>query len=461
MTAPDKTVSEDIIATDHSSVWYHLTQLQPGKGVDPLVIVEGKGMRVTDAGGREYLDATSGGVWTVNVGYGREEIARAVHDQLLKMCYFAGTAANEAGGRYASALLRKIPGMGKVYYSNSGSEANEKAYKMIRQLAHLEGDGSRHTIIYRDRDYHGTTIAALSSSGHIQRKHQYGPFVPGFVAFAHCLCYRCPFGKTYGSCDIDCARDLETVILREGPETVGGVVLEPVTAGGGVIPPVPEYFPIIQEICRKYGVLLHIDEVVCGLGRTGKWFGHQHYDVQPDLVTMAKGVASGYAAIACTVTSQALFERFQANPADPMHYSRDISTFGGCTGGPAAALANLRIIENENLLDNVVRMGERLMDGLSHLQEKYPVIGDVPGKGLFAGLELVCDRVTREPVPENYAAAIVGHCMLDGVIIGRTNRSFEKLNNTLCLSPALIATGRDIDDIVAALDRAFAANPLV
>ena len=114
MTAPDKTVSEDIIATDHSSVWYHLTQLQPGKGVDPLVIVEGKGMRVTDAGGREYLDATSGGVWTVNVGYGREEIARAVHDQLVKMCYFAGSAANEAGGRYASALLRKIPGMGKV-----------------------------------------------------------------------------------------------------------------------------------------------------------------------------------------------------------------------------------------------------------------------------------------------------------------------------------------------------------
>ncbi len=460
MPAPDMPVSEDIIATDYSSVWYHLTQHQPQEGVPPLVIVEGKGMRVTDATGREYLDATSGGVWTVNVGYGREEIARAVHDQLVKMCYFAGTAATEPGGKFAHALLQKLPGMGKVYYSNSGSEANEKAYKMIRQLAHLEGDGSRHKIIYRDRDYHGTTIAALSSSGQLERKHQYGPYVPGFAAFANCLCYRCPFGKTYGSCDIDCARDLEAVILREGPETVGGVVLEPVTAGGGVIPPVPEYFPIIQEICRKYEVLLHIDEVVCGLGRTGKWFGHQHYDVQPDLVTMAKGVASGYAAIACTVTTRALFDRFQADPADRMHYFRDISTFAGCAGGPAAALENLRIIEQENLLDNVVRMGDRLLDGLSGLKEKYPVIGDARGKGLFAGLELVCDRTTREPVPESYVAAIVGHCMQEGVIIGRTNRSLEKLNNTLCLSPALIATARDIDDIVTALDRALAANPL-
>ena len=289
------------IGTDHSSVWYHLTQHTLLEETGPLVMVEGRGMRVTDSKGKDYLDATSGGVWSVNVGYGREEIARAVHDQLLKMCYFAGTAGSEPGARYASALLKKLPGMGKVYYCNSGSEANEKAYKMVRQLAHIEGDGSRHKIIYRDRDYHGTTIGALSSTGQFERKHQYGPFAPGFAEFANCLCYRCPFGKEYGSCDIDCARDLETVIQREGPDTVGSVVVEPITAGGGVITPVPEYFPIIQAICRKYDILLHIDEVVCGLGRTGKWFGHQHYDVQPDLITMAKGVASGYAAIALSL----------------------------------------------------------------------------------------------------------------------------------------------------------------
>jgi taurine-pyruvate aminotransferase len=460
MAAEQTQSSPDHQASRPSSVWYHLTQHQPLGDASPTVIVEGRGMRVTDAAGREYLDATSGGVWSVNVGYGREEIARAVHDQLLKMCYFAGTLGSEPGERYAAALLEKLPGMGKVYYSNSGSEANEKAYKMVRQLAHVEGDGSKHKIIYRDRDYHGTTIGALSSTGQFERKNQYGPFAPGFAEFANCCCYRCPFGKEYGSCDIECARDLETVILREGPETVGSVVLEPITAGGGVIPPVPEYFPIIQEICRRYDVLLHIDEVVCGLGRTGKWFGHQHYDVQPDLVTLAKGVASGYAAISCTVATRALFDRFRADPEHRMHYFRDISTFGGCTGGPAAALENLRIIEREQLLDNAVRMGERLREGLLGLKDKYPQVGDVRGVGLFAGLELVSDRATKEPVHESHAARIVAHCMREGVIIGRTNRSFEQLNNTLCLSPALIATSRDIDDIVAALDGALAANPL-
>jgi taurine-pyruvate aminotransferase len=392
----------------------------------------------------------------VNVGYGREEIADAVRDQLVKLCYFAGNAATEPGMRHATALLEKMPGMAKVYYSNSGSESNEKAYKLVRQLAHLEGDGSKHKIIYRDRDYHGTTIAALSSTGQFERKNQYGPFVPGFVEFANCCCYRCPFGKDYGSCDIECARDLETVIRQEGPETVGAVVLEPITAGGGVIPPVPEYFPIIQEICRKYGVLLHIDEVVCGLGRTGKWFGYQHYDVQPDLVTMAKGVASGYAAISCTVTTQAVFDRMSADTSDPMHYFRDISTFGGCSSGTTAAYANLRIIEREQLLENTRLMGDRLLDGLLGLQDKYAVIGDVRGKGLFAGLELVSDRASKQPLPESYGAAIVAHCMQQGVIIGRTNRCFTELNNTLCLSPALIATARDIDDIVDALDKAFA-----
>ena len=318
--------NKDIISTDKSTVWHHLMQHKTLENGDPLVIVKGKGLRVEDANGREYLDATSGGVWCVNVGYGRERIANAIRDQLVEMCYFANSGGNVPGAIYAEKLLEKMPGMGRVYYSNSGSEANEKAYKMVRQLSHIKGDGRKHKIIYRDRDYHGTTIGALSSSGQEQRKQQYGPFVPGFSSFSHCLCYRCPFGKTYGSCDIECAKDLETAILREGPDQVGAVVLEPVTAGGGVIPPVPEYFPIIQEICRKYDVLLHIDEVVCGVGRTGEWFGYQHYGVQPDMVTMAKGVASAYAAISCTVTTEDLFNQFKAHPEDNLSYFRDIST---------------------------------------------------------------------------------------------------------------------------------------
>jgi len=210
----------------------------------------------------------------------------------------------------------------------------------------------------------------------------------------------------------------------------------------------------VQEICTKYNVLLHIDEVVCGVGRTGTWFGYQHYGIKPDFVTMAKGVASGYAAISCTVTTEEVFSMFK-DAGDPMSYFRDISTFGGCTAGPAAALENMRIIEDEGLLDNTLKMGARVLDNLNALMEKHKVIGDVRGKGLFCGAELVADRKTKEPMDEKKVAAVVAECNAQGVIIGMTNRSLPGLNNTLCLSPALIATPDDIDQITGAIDKAL------
>ncbi len=446
--------SGKIVSDDKSHVWHHLSQHKPLETSDPMVIVEGAGMRVRDINGKSYLDAVSGGVWTVNVGYGRERIATAVRDQLVKMCYFANFAGNIPGTRFAEKLVSKMPGLSRVYYSNSGSEANEKAYKLVRQLAALKNNGQKHKIVYRERDYHGTTITALSSSGQSQRKDQYGPFTPGFVEIPHCLAYHAPNGDDpdYG---VQAARELEKAILREGPDTVGAVVLEPITAGGGVIVPPEGYFETIAEICRQYGVLLHIDEVVCGLGRTGKWFGYQHFGVRPDIVTMAKGIASGYAAISATVTSEALFREFLAEPADTMHYFRDISTFGGCAGGPAAALENLRIIEEEKLLDNAAAMGEYLMGRLRELQDKHAVIGDVRGKGLLVGVELVADRAARAPVDESVAIAVAADCLKQGVLIGRTNRSFPQYNNTLCLSPALICGKDDLDEIITALDGAL------
>ena len=445
---------EKIIQDDKARVWHHLTQHKTFESADPMMIVEGRGLRIRDARGKEYLDAVSGGVWTVNVGYGRERIARAVYEQLIKLCYFANVAGNAPGAMFAEALISKMPGMSRVYYSNSGSEANEKAYKIVRQIADKKHGGRKHKIVYRDRDYHGTTITALSSCGQFERKSQYGPFTPGFVEMPHCCQYRCQYDDEtdYG---VKAARELENVILREDPDTVGAVVLEPITAGGGVIVPPEGYWETIQEICRKYEVLLHVDEVVCGLGRTGKWFGYQHYGIEPDIVTMAKGVASGYAAISCTVTTEAVFDEFKDNPDDRMSYFRDISTFGGCTAGPAAALENMRIIEDENLLENVTEVGEYLMQRLLELQEKHALIGDVRGKGLLAGVELVKDRATREPVDESMAVKIAADCLARGVIIGRTNRSFRRLNNTLCLAPALIASRDDIDEIVEALDGAI------
>lgn len=444
-----------VVEADRAHVWHHLTQHKPFETGEPRIIVEGRGMRVWDQKGKEFLDAVSGGVWTVNVGYGRERIANAVRDQLIKINYFAGSAGSIPGALFSEKLISKMPGLTRVYFTNSGSEANEKAFKMVRQIAHKRYGGKKHKILYRDRDYHGTTIATLSAGGQEERGAQYGPFTPGFVRVPHCLEYRAQWdlsGEAYGKRAADA---IEEVILAEGPDTVGAICLEPVTAGGGVITPPEGYWQRVQEICRKYDVLLHIDEVVCGIGRTGTWFGYQHYGIEPDFVTMAKGVASGYAAIACCVTSERVFELFKDDDTDPMNYFRDISTFGGCTAGPAAALENMAIIEEEGLLENTVKMGDYMLDQLNALKDKHAVVGDVRGKGLFLGVELVSDRASKEPAPEKQVQAVLAECGAQGVIIGATNRSIPGLNNTLCYSPALIATKSDIDEIVQATDKAL------
>jgi taurine-pyruvate aminotransferase len=442
-----------ILEADKKHVWHHLINHKGFETVDPRVIVEGKGMRVWDAKGKEYLDAVSGAVWTVNVGYGRGSIANVVRDQLVRMNYFAGVGGSIPGALFAEKLISKMPGMSRVYYSNSGSEANEKVYKMVRQISHRHYKGKKNKILYRERDYHGTTIGALATSGQAERAAMYGPYPDGFVMVPHCLEYRKQWDvENYGERAADA---IEEVILREGPDTVGCLILEPVTAGGGVIVPPTGYFERVQEICKKYNVLLAIDEVVCGVGRTGIWFGYQHFGIKPDFVTMAKGVASGYAAISCTVTTEAIFDMFKDDASDPMSYFRDISTFGGCTSGPAAALENMRIIEDEGLLDNTVAMGNRVVANLQALMEKHKVIGDVRGKGLFCGAELVADRATKEPMDEKKVGAVVADCNAQGVIIGMTNRSLPGLNNTLCLSPALICTADDVDQITGAIDRAL------
>ncbi|SNR34403.1 aspartate aminotransferase family protein [Puniceibacterium sediminis] len=456
----DGTFSENdlsrVVAADKAHVWHHLSQHKPYETSDPRIMVEGKGMKVWDQHGKEHLDGVSGGVWTVNVGYGRESIANAVRDQLVKLNYFAGSAGSIPGALFSEKLISKMPGLSRVYYANSGSEANEKAFKMVRQIAHKRYGGTKHKILYRDRDYHGTTIGCLSAGGQEERNAQYGPFAPGFVRVPHCLEYHAADQgapvENYGEWAAD---QIEQVILREGPDTVGALCLEPVTAGGGVITPPIGYWQRVSEICKKYDILLHIDEVVCGVGRTGTWFGYQHYGIQPDMVTMAKGVASGYAAISCLVTTEEVFNLFKSDASDPLDYFRDISTFGGCTSGPAAALENMRIIEDEGLLENTTKMGDYMLDQLRGMMDRHAIIGDVRGKGLFLGAELVSDRDSRTPAAEKQVGAVVADCMAQGVIIGATNRSVPGYNNTLCFSPALIAKKDNIDHILSAVDSAL------
>ncbi len=210
-----------------------------------------------------------------------------------------------------------------------------------------------------------------------------------------------------------------------------------------------------RALADESGALLWLDEGQTGMGRTGEWFGYQNFGVKPDIVTMAKGVASGYAAISCTVTTERVFDMFKDDASDPLNYFRDISTFGGCTSGPVAALENMRIIEDENLLANTDAMGARMMDNLHALMDKHRVIGDVRGKGLFCGVELVSDRTTKEVVTEAQVAAVVAECGARGVIIGASNRSVPDKNNCLCFSPALISTADDIDQITDAVDGAL------
>lgn len=449
---PKKFNSEQLIQLDKSHLWHHLTQHKIFETKDPMIITEADGFILKDISGREYLDAVSGAVWCVNVGYGRESIAKVMYEQLKLMPYYAGSAGNIPAILMAEKIADLIPSCQKVFFSNSGSEANEKAFKMVRQRARkLYPDKEKYKILFRNRDYHGTTIGALSATGQEQRKAEYGPFVPGFVEFPHACCYRCHFGKEYPNCDIDCAKVVEDVILQEGPDTVGAVIVEPITAGGGVIPPVKEYYPTLQEICKKYDVLLIMDEVVNGFGRTGKWFGHQHYDVKPDMVTMAKGIASSYAPLSATAVSNEVFEAFLDDPSDELAYFRDISTYGGYAAGIAAGLENIRILEDEKLIENSAKMGEYFLGALNELRE-FPIVGDVRGKGLFAGIELVTDKKAKTPMPDSEIAKIMATINGEGVLIGKTNRSFNNnLNNVITFAPALIADKEILDRIVAAV----------
>ncbi len=446
--------TEEMVKADKDCLWHHLKPHKVFETQEQMVIVDGKGLVVTDIRGKEYLDATSGGVWSVMVGYGRDSIAEAVCEQMKKMPYFAGAFGTVPAIKFAKKLLEKLPRLGKVFFSNSGSEANEKAYKIIRQASRISPERKgKYKIMYRDRDYHGTTIGAMSSSGQAQRKMDFGPFLEGFIEFPHCSCYRCPYDKAYGECNIECARKVEDIILKEGPETIGALIVEPITAGGGILKPVKEYYPLLQEICRKYDIWLVMDEVVCGFGRTGKFWGHEHYDVDPDIVTMAKGLASSYEALSATVVRQEIFDLFLNDPNDPdtrLNYFRDISTYGGCTSSTTAALESTRIIEDENLVENSRVVGEYLQEKLAELT-KYDVVGETRGEGLFGGVELVVDKVTKEPVSEAQMATVMGHIIAQGVIVGRTNASFHGLNNVLNFAPCLIVTKEQIDTIVSAV----------
>lgn len=449
---------EQMVQGDKELLWHHLKPHKVFETKEQMIPVEAKGLMIKDIRGKEYLDATSGGVWSVVVGFGRESMAKAISEQLIKMTYYAGALGNIPAIKLSEKVLGYLPNQDKIFYSNSGSEANEKAYKMIRQLSHIDPERrGKYKVLYRDRDYHGTTIGVLSSCGQLERKQDFGPFAEGFAEIPSALCYRCPFDLTYPGCDIKCARAAEEVILKEGPDTVGGLIVEPITAGGGILPPVKEYYPILREICDKYNIYLIFDEVVCAFGRTGKFWGYEHYDVQPDMMTMAKGMASSYMPLSATTTTNEVYNKFLNDPgkeSERLNFYRDISTYGGCAAAMTAGLENIRIIEEENLVEQSRVLGEYFLDRLKELAD-LPIVGDVRGQGLFCGLEFVRNRETKEPISEAEMAAIMGNVAAEGVLVGRTNTSIPGNNTIMNFAPALCVTKDELDRIVSAVKTAL------
>src|SRR5258705_418014 len=383
---------------------------------EPMVIVEGHGSTVVEADGTEYLDAMAG-LWCVNVGYGRSELADVAAAQMRTLPYYPHTAMNEPAAKLAQRVNGLLGGDNHVYFVASGSEANEAGFKFARQYTKHENPGQyRYKTISRYLGYHGTTLATPAAGAMCDRKMQFEPLGGNdFVHVAPPYCYRCPFRLTYPSCELACVKNIEATIQGEGPDTVSTVLVEPIMSAVGVAVPPDEYLPGAAAIGKKYGCLLHVDEVINGFGRTGKMFAHQHSGVRPDIVAIAKGIVSAYLPIAATVVRNDVFKSFVGDPSENRQVFQ-ISTYGGHPVAAAVANRNIEIILEERLVERSAENGAYLLDGLRTLL-KHPWVGDVRGKGLFAGIELVRDRRTKEAMPADKIKGVVDFARRNGVIV--------------------------------------------
>jgi adenosylmethionine-8-amino-7-oxononanoate aminotransferase len=434
---------------DLQHVWHGNLQHQGLEQRPPLEIVAGEGCWVTDADGRRYLDAMAG-LWCVNAGYGRRSIVEAVAAQMAQLPYYPLTQSHPPAARLAARLAEMLPqGLDRVFFLNSGSEAVETALKIARQCARrLHPGQNRYKVVARHRGYHGFTMGAVSATGQVTRKQAFEPLVPGFLHVAPPDPYRCAFCSSGPACTLDCADEIDRVIRMEGPETVAAVIAEPAIGGGGVFPAPDGYLERLRQICDEHGALLILDEVITGFGRTGKRFAFEHSGVTPDLLTLAKGITSGYLPLAATVATRRVFEAFQGDGDEAAKFAQ-VSTFGGHPCSCAAALANLEIFNRERLWENSARTGAYLAGQLRALNA--PAIGEIRAWGLLIGLEMVADRSTRAPLPEWEVIRLQRAIRDQGVIIGRNNDTVPGLGNVLTLSPPLILTEQEADIIVSAV----------
>lgn len=411
-----------------------------------MVVTKAAGAWVTDHEGARYLDGMAG-LWCVNIGYGREELAVAAYEQLREMPYYPLTQSHRPAIQLAEKLTELIGDDYVFFFSNSGSEANETAFKIARQYHQQKGEANRYKIVARYRGYHGNTLGALSATGQAQRKYKYEPLAPGFIHVRPPDAYRDATGST--GKDLPAVQALDETLTWELSETIAAVIMEPIITGGGIVMPQDDYMKAAKEVCEAHGALLIVDEVITGFGRTGKAFGFMHYGVKPDIITMAKGITSAYLPLSATAVKREVYEAFKGS--EEYDYFRHINTFGGSPASCAVAMKNIDIIQKEQLIDRSARLGEKALHYLRRKLATHARVGDVRGKGLLLGIELVKDKSTKESLDGKSVSSVVDYCKQKGILIGKNGATVAGFNNVLALSPPLVIEEDDLDLMLEAV----------
>ncbi len=416
------------------------------------IMVRGEGTWVYDANGTKYFDGLSG-LFTNALGHGRTDIAAAAAEQMSEMAFFPlWTYAHPKAIELAEKIASLTPGdLNRVFFTTGGGEAVESAWKLARQYHRIRGDTDRYKVISRDVAYHGTTMGALTITSLASYRQQFEPLVPGAVKVPPTNFYRATeHGDDLAAFGLWAAEQIEEAILREGPETVAAVFLEPVQNAGGCFTPPPGYWQKVREICDRYGVILVSDEVICAFGRIGTWFGGQKYDYVPDIITVAKGLTSGYAPLGAMIVSDRLAEPFQHDESF-MHGF----TWAGHPVSCAVALKSIDIMESEHVLENVRANEEYFHQNLLALKD-IPIVGDVRGTGYFWGIELVKDQETKETWQGEDAERLLrGYVSPEMFRRGLICRSDDRGDPVVQLAPPLISTREDIDLMVGILREVF------
>lgn len=440
----------DLSQAHRKTLWTPFIRMETVLEAGPLIFERGEGVYLYDTSGRRYLDA-HGSLWLNNIGFGRKEIADAVYAQMQKLAFFSMFQgfSNPPAIELADRLMRltQPEGMGRVFFSDSGSEAVETALKIVRQYWKNRGRAGKYKVIARRNAYHGVTLGALSATGVTANRKMFEPLLPGFLHISDPNCYRNDFGANLSAEEVSVAASdaLRRAIEFEGPDTVAAFIAEPVQGAGGVVVPPESYLRRCREICDAYDVLFIADEVVTGFGRTGTWFGSRTYGIQPDLMCVAKGITSGYIPMGATMCSPKIFEAFLGAGNEFRHGN----TYSGHATAAAAAVANLSILERENLPENARRVGTHFLTQLRRL-EASPIVGDVRGIGLLARVELVRDKNTKKPFDPSGAVGtkVQRRAQELGVII-------RNIGDILAFSPPLILTEAEADQIVDVIEQAI------